>query len=67
MNNRDIENLTQDGSQDEDQLVFQSDAQRKRYQRMLSDEKYRDLDVDEDEVTTVIGKIGHRIWQRMFD
>ena len=67
MNKQDLENLNRDRNQDEDQLVFQTDAQRKHYQRMLSDEKHSEPDLDEDEITTVISKIGHRVWHRMFD
>lgn len=67
MKNKDIEKIIQDSDNDEDQLMFQTDAQRKRYQSMLANEKHDEHIEDEDEITTVIGKIGHRIWHRMFE
>ncbi|MDJ0832454.1 MAG: hypothetical protein QNJ69_02960 [Gammaproteobacteria bacterium] len=61
MRDKDIEKLNQDSGLDEDRLIFQTDAQREKYQRMLADKKQHELIDDEDEITTVINKIWHRM------
>ncbi len=67
MSDKDIEKLNQDIDQDEDRLIFQTEEQRRRYRQMLVDQKHRDYIDDEDEITTVINKLGHRIWHRITD
>ena len=67
MSDKDIEKLNQGIDQDEDRLIFQTEEQRRRYRQMLVDQKHREYIDDEDEITTVINKLGHRIWHRITD
>ncbi len=67
MSDKDIEKFNQDVDLDEDQLIFQTEAQRMKYQQKLAAQKRNEYIDDEDEITTVINKLGHRIWQRITD
>ena len=54
MSNQNIDKVNQDHNNDENQLIFQTESQRKKYRQMLSDkEQHEHFDDDEDTTTAV--------------